>query len=263
MGDLSGKVAIVTGASRGIGRGASIAFAEAGASVLVAARSVDKLAQLVAEIEATGGTAHAVACDVRSREDIERCVATAIERFGRLDILYNNAQTVEYLFLNDSSDETMMDIVMSGPIATYRFMKAAYPHLKQTGGVIINTGSTSRYLPVTSRYGPYNTAKAGIEGLTRTAADEWKADGIRVFMVNPAAESTMTMNWKAREPEKYAAAVSNLPKGRMGHPVEDIGRPLVKLILDADAYSGKTLGIDSGGVRETIETITFKHIALE
>jgi NAD(P)-dependent dehydrogenase (short-subunit alcohol dehydrogenase family) len=262
MGDLSGKVAIVTGASRGIGRGASIAFAEAGADVVVAARSVDKLADLVAEIEAAGGRALAVACDVRDRGDIEACVNAAIRQFGRLDVLYNNAQTVEYLYLKDSSDETMLDVIMSGPIATFRFMKAAYPHLKAARGVVINTGSSSRYLPSGARYGPYNSAKAGIEALTRTAADEWAEDGIRVFMLNPEAESTMTLNWKAREPEKYAAAVAGKPNNRMGHPVEDIGRPLVKLILDADAYNGKTLGIDSSGVRDTIETIWFEEVRL-
>lgn len=262
MADLKGKVAIVTGASRGIGRGAAIAFAEAGASVIVAARSTDKLAELVAGIEATGGKAHAVACDVRRKEDIEACIAAAIDTYGRLDVLYNNAQTIEYLYLADCSDETMLDVIMSGPVATYRFMQAAYPHLKKTGGVVVNTGSSSRYLPSTARYGPYNSAKAGIEALTRTAADEWKDEGVRVFMLNPEAESTMTLNWKAREPEKYAAAVANKPKGRMGHPVEDIGRPLVQLICDADTWNGKTLGISSGGIKNTIETITFEPVAL-
>jgi len=260
--ELAGKVAIVTGASRGIGRGAALAFAEAGASVVVAARSTDKLAELAAEIEAIGGKAHAVACDVREKADIEACIKAAIDTYGRLDVLYNNAQTIEYLYLKDCSDETMMDVITSGPIATYRFMQAAHSHLKATGGVIINTGSSSRYLPSGARYGPYNSAKAGIEALTRTAADEWAEDGIRVFMLNPEAESTMTMNWKAREPEKYAAAVANKPNQRMGHPLEDIGRPLVRMIVDADRYNRKTLGISSAGVTDTIETISFEPLTV-
>ncbi len=260
--EMAGKVAIVTGASRGIGRGASLAFAEAGAAVIVAARSTDKLTELVAEIEVMGGKAHAVACDVRSKDDIAACIKAAIDTYGRLDVLYNNAQTIEYLYLKDCSDETMLDVIMSGPIATYRFMQAAHPHLKATKGVIINTGSSSRYLASGARYGPYNSAKAGIEALTRTAADEWAEDGIRVFMLNPEAESTMTMNWKAREPEKYAAAVANKPNQRMGHPLEDIGRPLVKMILDADHYNRKTLGISSAGVTDTIETISFEPMTV-
>ena len=76
-------------------------------------------------------------------------------------MLYNNAQTIEYLYLKDCSDETMMDVIMSGPIATYRFMQAAHPHLKATKGVVINTGSSSRYLPSGARYGPY---QAGLPG---------------------------------------------------------------------------------------------------
>ena len=260
--ELAGKVAIVTGASRGIGRGASLAFAEAGASVIVAARSTDKLAELVAEIEAAGGKARAVACDVRDKSQIEACIQAAVDTYGRLDVLYNNAQTIEYLYLADCSDETMLDVQMSGPIATYRFMQAAHPHLKATKGVIINTGSSSRYLASGARYGPYNSAKAGIEALTRTAADEWAEDGIRVFMLNPETESTMTMNWKAREPEKYAAAVANKPNQRMGHPLEDIGRPLVRMIADADRYNRKTLGISSAGVTDTIETISFEPVTV-
>ena len=263
MNELAGKVAIVTGASRGIGRGAAIAFAEAGAAVIVAARSTDKLTELVAEIEAAGGKAHAVACDVRDKAQIDACIAAAIDQYGRLDVLYNNAQTIEYLYLKDCSDETMLDVIMSGPIATYRFMQSAHPHLKATKGVVINTGSSSRYLASGARYGPYNSAKAGIEALTRTAADEWAEDGIRVFMLNPEAESTMTLNWKAREPEKYAAAVANKPNNRMGHPVEDIGRPLVRLIVDADTYNRKTLGISSTGVTDTIETISFAPVELD
>lgn len=260
--ELAGKVAIITGASRGIGRGAAFAFAEAGASVVVAARSVDKLGELVAEIEAMGGKACAVACDVRSKPDIEACIKTAIERYGQLDVLYNNAQTIEYLYLTDCSDETMLDVQLSGPIATYRFMQAAHPHLKATKGVIVNTGSSSRYLASGARYGPYNSAKAGIEALTRTAADEWAGDGIRVFMLNPEAESTMTMNWKAREPEKYASAVANKPNQRMGHPLEDIGRPLVKMIVEADRYNRKTLGISSAGVTDTVETISLEPVEI-
>lgn len=259
-GELAGKVAVVTGASRGIGRGASLAFAEAGASVIVAARSTDKLGELVAEIEAIGGKARAVACDVRQKADIEACIKAAIDTYGRLDVLYNNAQTIEYLYLKDCSDETMLDVQLSGPIATFRFMQAAHPHLKATKGVVINTGSSSRYLASGARYGPYNSAKAGIEALTRTAADEWAEDGIRVFMLNPEAESTMTLNWKAREPEKYAAAVAGKPNQRMGHPLEDIGRPLVRMILDADRFNRKTVGISSAGVTDTIETISFAPV---
>jgi NAD(P)-dependent dehydrogenase (short-subunit alcohol dehydrogenase family) len=263
MGDLSGRVAIVTGASRGIGQGVAIAFAEAGAAIVAAARTVDKLEETCARITAKGGKAIAVACDVMNPADIQTVVDRAVEAFGAVDIVINNAQTIEYLYLNDSSDKTMTDALQSGPFATFRFMRAAYPHLKaRGGGVIVNVGSSAMHLANTSRYGPYNAAKAGIEALTRTASDEWGVDGIKTFMINPSAESVMTMNWKNREPEKYAAAIKNMPGGRLGDPLEDIGRPLVRLVANADRYSGKTLHMNAAGVGETIETITDKPFPL-
>jgi NAD(P)-dependent dehydrogenase (short-subunit alcohol dehydrogenase family) len=257
MGRLSGKIAIVTGASRGIGRGTAIAFAEAGAKVVVAARTVAKVEEVCALIKAAGGEAVAVACDVQKASDIEACVAKTVEAFGGVDIVINNAQNIEYLYLMDSSDQTMANAMDSGPFATFRFMRAAYPHLKaRGGGVIVNVGSDAMHLAITARYGPYNAAKAAIEALTRTASDEWGAEGIHSFMINPSAESVMTENWRNREPDKYAAAVKKMPGSRLGDPLEDIGRPLIGLVLDAERLSGKTLKINAGGITEVVETIS-------
>jgi NAD(P)-dependent dehydrogenase (short-subunit alcohol dehydrogenase family) len=257
MGELSGRVAIVTGSSRGIGQGIAIAFAEAGASVVCAARTVDKLEETVATITEKGGKAIAVACDVREKADIEACVAKAIETFGGVDIVVNNAQTIQYVFINDSTDETMSDVLNSGPFAAYRFMKAAYPSMHaRGGGVFVNVGSSAQHLAVTARYALYNSAKAGIEGLTRAASDEWKDEGIYTFMLHPSAETAMVMGMKAREPERYAAIVKNYPKGRMGDSYEDIGQPLVRLVANAERYTGKTIRMNSIGVGEVIEQIT-------
>jgi NAD(P)-dependent dehydrogenase (short-subunit alcohol dehydrogenase family) len=256
MGDLSGKVAIVTGASQGIGKGIAIAFAEAGAAVTCAARNVEKLQETCAEIEAVGGRAIAVACDVRDLADIQACVAKTVEAFGGVDVLVNNAQTIKYVFINDADDQTMQDTLHSGPLASYRFMRAAYPHMQaRGGGVVVNVGSSAQHLPVTARYACYNAAKAAIEGLTRAASDEWKGDGIYTFMIHPAAETAMVLGMKAREPERYAAAVAHYPKGRMGDTLEDIGRPLVRLVVHADRFTGKTIRMNSNGVGEIVETI--------
>jgi NAD(P)-dependent dehydrogenase (short-subunit alcohol dehydrogenase family) len=256
MGDLSGKVAIVTGASQGIGKGIAIAFAEAGAAVTCAARNVEKLQETCAEIEAVGGRAIAVACDVRELADIQACVAKTVEAFGGVDVLVNNAQTIKYVFINDADDQTMQDTLHSGPLASYRFMRAAYPHMKaRGGGVVVNVGSSAQHLPVTARYACYNAAKAGIEGLTRAASDEWKGEGIYTFMIHPAAETAMVLGMKAREPERYAAAVAHYPKGRMGDPLEDIGRPLVRLVVHAERFTGKTIRMNSNGVGDIVETI--------
>jgi NAD(P)-dependent dehydrogenase (short-subunit alcohol dehydrogenase family) len=256
MGRLSGRVAIVTGASQGIGRGVAIAFAEAGAAVACAARNVEKLQETCAGIEKIGGRAIAIGCDVRKLEDIEACVARTVEAFGGVDVLVNNAQTIKYVFINDADDQTMQDTLHSGPLASYRFMRAAYPHMKaRGGGVVVNVGSSAQHLPVTARYACYNAAKAGIEGLTRAASDEWKGEGIYTFMIHPAAETAMVLGMKAREPERYAAAVASYAKGRMGDTLEDIGRPLVGLVVHAGRFTGKTIRMNSNGVGDVVETI--------
>jgi len=256
MGQLSGKVAIVTGASQGLGRGISIAFGEAGASVVCAARNLDKLNETSSAVEEAGGRACAVECDVRELSDIETCVAKAVEAFGGIDIVVNNAQTIQYVYMNDATDQTMLDALHSGPLASYRFMKASFPHLKaRGGGVIVNTGSPAQHLPVTARYACYNAAKCGIEGLTRAASDEWKGQGVYTFMVYPTAETAMTLGMKARDPERYAREVAHFPKGRMGDPLEDIGRPMVRLILRAPEFTGKTISMNSRGVGEITEVI--------
>jgi len=263
VGDLSDKVAIVTGASQGIGKGISIAFGEAGASVVCAARNVEKLAETRAGVEAAGGKAVIAECDVRKLEDVNACVDRAIEEFGQIDIVTNNAQTIQYVFLTDASDQTMVDTLESGPLASYRFMQAAYPHLKgRGGGVIVNVGSPAQHLPVTARYACYNAAKFGIQGLTRAASDEWSQDGIYSFMLYPMAETAMVLGMKAREPERYANIVKDFPKGRMGDPLEDIGRPLVRLVTNAKHFSGKTIRINSLGVGEITETIADEPFTL-
>jgi meso-butanediol dehydrogenase / (S,S)-butanediol dehydrogenase / diacetyl reductase len=262
MGELAGRVAIVTGASQGIGRGIVLAFADAGASIVAAARSVQKLDETCAEVAARGGQAIPVVCNVQDADDVAGCVARTVQEFGGIDVVVNNAQNIRYLFMMDSSDQDIADAWESGPLATFRFMRLAYPHLKEREGVVVNVGSNSTLLPNTSRYGPYNAAKRAIEALTRTAADEWRSDGVSVFMIHPTAESAMTMNWKAREPEKYAAAVAAMPGGRLGDPELDIGRPLVQLVQRATEFSGKTIHMSAGGVAETVETITQAPISL-
>jgi NAD(P)-dependent dehydrogenase (short-subunit alcohol dehydrogenase family) len=263
MGDLTGRIAIVTGASRGIGQGIAIAFAEAGASVVCAARTVDKLEETCAAIAAFGGKSTAVRCDVRERADIEDCVARAVEIYGGVDIMVNNAQTIKYVFLDDSADEDMADVLYSGPFASYRFMRAVYPHMKaRHGGVIVNVSSGTMYLPDASRYALYNAAKCGIAGLTRAASDEWKHEGIYSFTLLPEAETAMILGMKAREPERYARIVARFPKGRMGDPLEDLGRPLVRLVANAERFTGRLVRMNSNGVTEKIEEVTDVPIEL-
>jgi len=256
MGQLSGKVIIVTGASQGLGQGMAIAFGEEGASVVCAARNLEKLQETCDAVRNAGGQAIAVACDVRKLEDIERCVAQAVDALGGIDVVVNNAQTIQYIYLNDATDQTMLDTLQSGPLASYRFMQAAYPHLEaRGGGTVVNVGSPAQHLPVTARYACYNASKCGIEGLTRAASDEWKDRNIYTFMIYPTAETAMTLGMKTRDPERYAREVAAFPKGHFGDALEDIGRPMVRLIVNAKRFTGKTISINSRGVGEIVEVI--------
>ena len=254
MGDLSGQVAIVTGASQGIGRGIAIAFGEAGASVVCTARNVAKLNETCTMVEEAGGKAIAVGCDVRRLADIENCVAEAVKAFGGLNILINNAQTVHNVFMVDATPQSMTDMLDSGPLASYRFMQAAYPHFRAGGGgVVVNVGSPAQHLPVTARYVHYNAAKCSIQGITRAASDEWREFGIYTFMIYPHAETDLVWAMKAREPKRYADTIAaEFPKGRMGDPLEDIGRPMVRLVVNAEKLTGRTIGINSNGVAEIV-----------
>ncbi|MDA8044162.1 MAG: SDR family NAD(P)-dependent oxidoreductase [Actinomycetota bacterium] len=252
---LAGRTAIVTGASQGIGRGIAVALAECGVSVTAAARNRPKLDDTCTAIAASGGRAIAVECDVQKLDQLEACVARTVDAFGTVDILVNNAQSISYRMILDAGVQDMVDAWESGPLAAFALMKLTYPHLRG-GGVVVNVGSSSTHLADTSRYAVYNGVKTAMEELARSAHHEWRADGISTFTIHPAAESAMTANWKAREPEKYAAATAAMPGGRLGDPLEDIGRPLAALVADAPAYSGRTMHIDAAGVRETLETIS-------
>ena len=145
MGNLSGKIALVTGAGQGVGQGIAWALSAEGASVAVAGRTLSKLEATCAEIARRGGTAFAVECDVKRLDSLERCVARVVERFGRINILVNNAQEVPLGPLNGVTEAALQAGWESGPLATFRLMKLCYPHLKGDG-CIINLASTAASL---------------------------------------------------------------------------------------------------------------------
>jgi len=247
VGKLSGRVALVTGGGQGVGQGIALALAAEGAAVAVMGRTRRKLEETVEQIEARGARGIAIAGDVCDADDVRRTVDTTVRELGGLQILVNNAQIVPLGKLLDVTDAAFADGWASGPQATHRFMRAAHPHLKARGGVIVNLGTAAslRHDPI--GYGCYGAVKEAIRTLTRAAAVEWGGDGIRALNVIPLAESPGFAGWKAAKPEEYAEYCRSIPVGRVGDCEKDIGRVVAFLCSDEGSYvNGTTLTVDGG-----------------
>ncbi len=243
---LEGKVALVTGAGRGVGRGIALALAKAGAAIVVLERDADTGARTAQEIEESGADAIAVTGDVRTRADCEAAVTAAVERFGGVDVLVNNAQQVPTGTLDACTDDDMYAAWESGALAAFRLMQLCHPHMAaRGGGAIVNlaSGAGTEGLP---GLGAYAVAKEGIRALTKVAMLEWGADNIRVNTICPWAR---TDYWDGLDDQQRAARLRRNPLRRIGEPEADVGGVVVFLASDAGAYvTGQTIHVDGGNM---------------
>ncbi len=201
MGQLDGKVALVTGASRGIGKAISIGLAKQGANMVLAARTVPDLKEVQATITAYGVQAEVVPTDVTSEQQIENLFKKTMERFGRLDILVNNAGVFINEPIEKMSTETWDRVISIELRAPFICTRAAFRIMRQQGGGrIINIGSISaqRVRPNTA---PYNCAKFGLVGLTHTTALEGRPYGITCGCLHPGITGDMTKNAAKEHPD--------------------------------------------------------------
>jgi NAD(P)-dependent dehydrogenase (short-subunit alcohol dehydrogenase family) len=248
-GNFAGKVAFVTGAASGIGRAAALAFAREGASVVAADVSEQGNQETVRLIEAQGGRALAVRCDVTRAADVKAALDKTVEAFGRLDFAFNNAgieprkpaPTAEY---EEEEWNRILDTNLRG---VFLCMKHEIPLiLKQGGGAIVNTSSGAGIIGIKGSPA-YTAAKHGVIGLTRAAALDYAAQNLRVNAVCPGYIDTPMMGrFTGGTPEGRAKVIAEEPVGRMGKP-EEIAAAVLWLCSDAAAFMvGHAMVIDGG-----------------
>ena len=247
-GRLKGRLALVTGAGQGIGRGIALALAREGADVAVVELRSDTAASTARELEALGVRSVAIPCDVATRRACERAVSEAVSALAGIDVLVNNAGwSRSSVPLLDVDDEQIDRTLRVNTLATFWFMQACHPHLlARGGGSIINFGSGAGTAGLPGE-GPYAAAKEAIRGLSRVAANEWGPQGIRVNVICPFANSPGMQQWSQMDPQGYEALVRRIPLRRVGDCEDDIGRTAVFLASDDSAYvTGQTLMVDGG-----------------
>ena len=243
---LEGRVALITGASQGSGRGGALEFAREGASCILVGRRLEPLERLAHEIETLGARALPLRVDVSSVAEIKACVATAAAAFGRLDILVNAAQSpsMRRAPILEVSPEDMQALWQTGPVASLEFMRACHPHMKG-GGSIINFGSGAQVAP--AWYGVYAGVKSATYMITRAAAVEWGPDRIRANVVAPMVWSPANEEAMNADPALHDILISTIPLGRIGDPEKDLGRVLVFLASDESRYiTGSQFMVDGG-----------------
>jgi len=244
---LDGRVALVTGGSRGLGKSMALGLAQAGATTALCARHRDACEAAAAEIAAqTGQTCLGLAADATREEEVKRLVEAVVKRFGRLDVLINSAgvnirRPIEQLSLDEFTQVMSVNVT-----ATWLCCRAVAPVMKpQRRGSIINIGSTLSAVGLGERT-PYCSSKHAVVGLTRALALELAPDGVRCNAICPGPFLTEMNLPLLKEPEKVKAIISQLPLNRWGELHEIRGAALF-LASDASSYvTGATLFVDAG-----------------
>jgi NAD(P)-dependent dehydrogenase (short-subunit alcohol dehydrogenase family) len=186
---LEGKVVMITGASQGLGRALALAFAREGARVAINARSEGSIDPVAEEVEDTGAEVLALAADVSKSADVERMVSETVERFGRIDVLVNNAGLLgPRVRIEDYPEDEWREVIDANLTGPFLVSKAAIPHLPEGGSVINVVSGVS--IDGRAEWGAYSVSKFGIEGLTQILAAELAGRGIRVNAVDPGGMRT-------------------------------------------------------------------------
>jgi NAD(P)-dependent dehydrogenase (short-subunit alcohol dehydrogenase family) len=246
---FDGKVAFVTGAGSGIGRAAAVAFAREGANVVVADVGEEGNHETARLVEAAGGRALAVRCDVTRADDVKAALKRTVEAFGRLDLAFNNAgvepkKLVPLAEVDEEEWERIMSVDLRG---VFLCMKYEIPlMLEHGGGAIVNTSSGAGVIGIKNN-AAYTAAKHGVIGLTRAAALEYAAKNVRINAVCPGyIDTPMIERFAGRSAEARAKVIAEEPIGRMGTP-EEIAATVVWMCSDGAGFMvGHALVVDGG-----------------
>lgn len=243
---LTDKVAVVTGGAGGIGRGIVRAFTKEGARVLFV--DIDDNAGRALE-EELGGAGKFLNADISLEESAGGIVAAAVDTFGRLDILVNNAHASRQAPLLETT-QAMLDLSFgTGFYPTFWLMKAAHPYLAAQQGSVINFASGAGIDGQVTQ-GSYAAAKEAIRAISRVAANEWGGDGINVNIISPLALTEGVEAYMKANPGIEKTLLARTPLGRFGDPEQDIGRVAVFLASQDAAYvTGQTLMVDGGTIK--------------
>ncbi|OKH24265.1 glucose 1-dehydrogenase [Chroogloeocystis siderophila] len=244
MSSMNGKVAIVTGGSSGIGKATAIAFAKAGAKVVVAARRTLEGEDTILQIQQAGGEGLFVKTDVTQAQKVEALVNTTIETYTRLDFAFNNAGSGKAIPLIEMSEEDWEAEIAVNLKSIWLCMKYQIPAMMKLGtGAIVNVSSQGALVGV-ANYSAYGAAKGGVISLSRAAAAEYAEQKIRINTISPGAVKTDL--WAEAPPSMLEQVASGIPLQRIGEP-NDIAQAAVWLCSDAASFiTGHNLVIDGG-----------------
>jgi len=247
---LSSKVALITGGGTGIGRAIALAFAREGASVAVAGRRLEKLREVINEVHKQNGAGLAMECDVTRARDVERAVKGTVERFGRVNVLVNNAGTLHVSTVEGISEEEwdrVMTVNVKGP---FLMSRAVLPEFRKCGGgVIVNLGSVLGLVAVKDR-AAYCALKGGVTMLTKAMALDHAHENIRVNCICPSIVETELVKGVFDQSERgqalRKARVATVPLGRIGQPA-DVAETAVFLASEESSWlTGTAIPLDGG-----------------
>lgn len=246
---LKDKAVIITGGAGGIGSGMAKAMVKEGAKVAIVDLNEEQGNAVAAELQAISPDSMFIKADLTERDRLHEIVDTVVEKYGKLDVLVNNAHASRQVNFEDTTQEDMDFSFNTGFYPTFYLMQSAFVHLKESKGSIINFASGAG-LEGQKTQTAYAAAKEAIRAISKVAANEWGEHGINVNIISPIAMTPGVEAWSKEHPETFEAIVSKVPMKRWGDPEKDIGPIAVFLASEDSNYmTGQTLMADGGSIQ--------------